>query len=402
MLCLPGHRRHQRNRCGTTANDHHALARIVQIFRPLLRMDDLTLECISALEGRCVALVIAIVASGSENPVTGHGTALSGITVLHLHGPASLTTTPGCLEYLVLKTDVRLDAIFSSGLIELKALLDVSARSISAFIDRHLEDVAALMSAEKSRAAASTHVERRELVTRILEGANVGVQEGSRRLGYALKQRHYAAVVWSEEAASELSTLDEAAGLLLKSMGNPAQHLRIIANAATLWVWSPRLGRIDYDALLIAIQSLPGIKIAIGSADSGIEGFRRAHLDALATQQVLARLDSPARVADFDSIRLVSLMSRDPEATQRFISYTLGDFLNSTQSQKRTLLTFLRTGCHATRTAKILHTHRNTLLLRLARADELLPRPLEDNRVHVAVALEALNWTSTDGPTHAA
>ncbi|HWR79817.1 MAG TPA: helix-turn-helix domain-containing protein [Pseudomonas sp.] len=41
-----------------------------------------------------------------------------------------------------------------------------------------------------------------------------------------------------------------------------------------------------------------------------------------------------------------------------------------------------------------MHTHRNTLLRRLTRAEELLPRPLEDNRIHVAAALEALSWTA--------
>ena len=37
-------------------------------------------------------------------------------------------------------------------------------------------------------------------------------------------------------------------------------------------------------------------------------------------------------------------------------------------------------------------THLNTLLHRLARADELLPRPLAESTVPVAVALEVLRW----------
>jgi DNA-binding PucR family transcriptional regulator len=36
--------------------------------------------------------------------------------------------------------------------------------------------------------------------------------------------------------------------------------------------------------------------------------------------------------------------------------------------------------------------HRNTLLRRLARADTLLPRPLLERSVQVAVALEAVRW----------
>ena len=42
--------------------------------------------------------------------------------------------------------------------------------------------------------------------------------------------------------------------------------------------------------------------------------------------------------------------------------------------------------------AERLYTHRNTVIRRLARADELLPRPLADNLVDIAAALELLRW----------
>ncbi|WP_028648545.1 helix-turn-helix domain-containing protein [Nocardiopsis sp. CNT312] len=48
--------------------------------------------------------------------------------------------------------------------------------------------------------------------------------------------------------------------------------------------------------------------------------------------------------------------------------------------------------CSTTVAARRLYTHRNTVLRRLARADELLPRSLADNVVAVAAALEVLRW----------
>jgi hypothetical protein len=52
------------------------------------------------------------------------------------------------------------------------------------------------------------------------------------------------------------------------------------------------------------------------------------------------------------------------------------------------------------RAAKQLHTHRNTLLRRIESAERLLPRPLENTSVRVAVALEALRLRGAkpDGP----
>ena len=56
------------------------------------------------------------------------------------------------------------------------------------------------------------------------------------------------------------------------------------------------------------------------------------------------------------------------------------------------MLTYVRELGSTTRTAERLYTHRNTVIRRLARADELLPRPLAENVLGVAAALETLKW----------
>jgi|GEM_PF-3310339 len=53
---------------------------------------------------------------------------------------------------------------------------------------------------------------------------------------------------------------------------------------------------------------------------------------------------------------------------------------------------FVHAQCNASRAATRLFIHRNTLLNRIARANKLLPQPLEAASVHVAVALEVLLW----------
>jgi hypothetical protein len=53
---------------------------------------------------------------------------------------------------------------------------------------------------------------------------------------------------------------------------------------------------------------------------------------------------------------------------------------------------YIAAQCNASRAAAELYTHRNTLLRRLARADQLLPRPLAENVLNVGVALEMLRW----------
>lgn len=278
---------------------------------------------------------------------------------------------------------------------ELQELLAVSARSISSFIDANMEGIAAFIKTEREQRMRDSHVDRRELVTLILEGIGVNAHQASQRLGYNLAQKHHAEIVWSEESKAELGALEHAAQALARSAG-ARQSLSVIVNSATLWVWICGDGNIDQEHLRSAVQSQTGVRMALGSASSGIEGFRRAHLDALAAQRVLARLRAGTRVVHFDMVRLLSLISRDPDALQQFVHFTLGDLAKAEPVLCRSLLAFLASGCNATLAAERLHTHRNTLLRRLARAEELLPQPLENNRIHVAAALEALAWTTGD------
>ncbi|MGI0813402.1 helix-turn-helix domain-containing protein, partial [Pseudomonas aeruginosa] len=56
--------------------------------------------------------------------------------------------------------------------------------------------------------------------------------------------------------------------------------------------------------------------------------------------------------------------------------------------------TFLANGCNVTQTAEALGTHRNTLLRRLERAQDLLPVRLADHRIQIAAALELVIWST--------
>lgn len=57
-----------------------------------------------------------------------------------------------------------------------------------------------------------------------------------------------------------------------------------------------------------------------------------------------------------------------------------------------TVRTYVQEQCNSSRTAELPYTHRNTVLRRLARADELLPRPLGENGVALAAALDVRHW----------
>jgi len=274
---------------------------------------------------------------------------------------------------------------------ELRELLDVTSRSVSDFVDATLDGIRTQIEQERDELTRGTHAERLEVVALILDGAPITRQRAEGRLGYSLGGNHTAAVMWSEDPGGDLDKLDRAAEAFARAAG-AARPLTVIPSAATRWVWVPGGADLDQKDLEAAVKATPGVRIAVGSTAGGMAGFRRSHLDALTAQRMLARLRSRQRVAFFADVELVALLTHDPDRADEFIERTLGDFRDAPADLHTAVLTFIGTQCNASRAAERLYTHRNTLLRKLTRAQRLLPRPLEDNAVHVAVALEALRW----------
>jgi DNA-binding PucR family transcriptional regulator len=278
---------------------------------------------------------------------------------------------------------------------ELRELLDVSARSLFAFVDATLAGIAEQMQIERDELIRGTHAERLEAVALILDGAPISRQRAEARLGYKLEQTHTAAVVWSDEPQSDSSLLERAIEALTR-IADAHAPLSVIAGAGTRWVWIPGKVAPDDRRLLQSLDQMPGVRIAVGSTARGIEGFRRSHLDAITTQRMLARLNSTQRIAGFEAVQLVALVTEDPDRADQFIKQTLGDLESASPELRGTVLTFVNEQCNASRAAAKLFTHRNTLLRRISRAEQLLPRPLEENSVHVAIALEMTHWRGGD------
>lgn len=125
----------------------------------------------------------------------------------------------------------------------------------------------------------------------------------------------------------------------------------MLASTATRWVWVPGAVTTDAESLSRAIGLGADVRIAVGST------------------------------AEADADRAAG-----------FVKQVLGDLESADRELQDTVRTFVAEQCNASRAAARLYTHRNTLLRRLARADELLPTPLAQCTVNVAVALDVLRW----------
>ncbi|MGA9857017.1 MAG: PucR family transcriptional regulator [Solirubrobacteraceae bacterium] len=274
---------------------------------------------------------------------------------------------------------------------ELSELLDVTANSIFTFVDATIAAIGEQVSRERERLRSGTHAERLEIVTLILEGAPIRQDRAAARLNYALDRRHTAAIVFTNAAEPDQVSLEAAAEALAQAAG-ARRPLTVIASASALWVWVSGEHAPDLDALRVALDALPEVRIALGPTGAGIEGFRRSHLDAIDTQRLLQRNPGGVRVASYDDVQVVALSTRDEDRAQAFVERTLGPLATAAPELLDTLRTYLAQGSNAKRTAAVTFTHRNTVLRRLERAEQLLPAPLEDRLLPVALALEITRW----------
>lgn len=272
---------------------------------------------------------------------------------------------------------------------ELRELLDISCRSIASFVDDTIGAVAEVIAREREELTHGTHAERRETVSLLLDGVPVPLSRAEQRLGYRLNGRHTAAIVWSDEPQGDLAGLDRAAEVVGTCAGEP-RPLAVLASAASRWVWVH--GRPDVDRLREAAGAAPAVRIALGTTGEGVDGFRRSHLDASTVQRMLARLASPQQVAAYHEVELVALLTAEVESADQFVARVLGGLAAAQPETTEAVRAFIAAQCNASLAAQRLYIHRNTLLRRLARADELLPRPLAQDVITVGAALEVLRW----------
>ncbi len=278
---------------------------------------------------------------------------------------------------------------------DLHELLEVSARSIFAYVGATMAETVAMIAREREELALGTSAERLETLTLILDGEPIDVARAERRLGYVLEQPnpHLAAIVWSDDLDPSEDTLREIANALADACGS-ARALSIAATTHSLWAWIPAQREPDAAEIEALLADHPGVRVALGSPEPGLVGFRRSHEEAYSAQRLVSRLDSPLRVARYEELRLVSLVNQDEAQARTFVTEVLGELAEAPGVLRETLRSYLRLRSNASQTAEALFAHRNTIIARVSKASDMLPRPLEDSALEVGVALEVLHVKS--------
>jgi len=279
----------------------------------------------------------------------------------------------------------------------LRQALTAGSRSVAGFVDDMVAALSGQLRRERAELARSSHARRFEVVSLVLESAPISTGRASARLGYDLRRQHTAAVLWTDPRHPDQAALAQAAEALGPAT-RARQVLTVIASSSSMWAWLAAAADTGAGALTAATGQRPAVRIAVGPAGIGVDGFRRSHFDAVATQRLMARRPG-LRVAWFADVQLVALALQDEQRAREFVARTLGALADADPELRDTLCVYIGQQFSAARAARALYTHRNTVLNRLQRAERLLPLPLARHGLDVGVALEIAQWLGTQADT---
>jgi DNA-binding PucR family transcriptional regulator len=275
---------------------------------------------------------------------------------------------------------------------ELVELLQRSSRYLFDYVDQVIAQVIAEAQREREEVLGGALARRVETVRLILDGAPIDRRRATARLGYELDRRHTALVLWTEARGEVVQGVLEAGAGVLAQAAGAHRPLNFPAGTSTLWAWLGTRAAPPPGALHDAMARVhPDVRVAVGPTRSGITGFRGSHAAALDIQRLLAGQPDGERLAFHHDLEVTALAARDQAHAAEFVRSTLGPLAADTPTAARlreTLRVFLDEAENAPRAAERLHTHRNTVLQRVARATEILGRRPGERRLALELALE--------------
>jgi DNA-binding PucR family transcriptional regulator len=268
----------------------------------------------------------------------------------------------------------------------------------SAYIDKVSEEMLSACEAGKENWLRNLSVARGARVQALLRGERADVDASEAILGYRLRQHHLGVVCWIADAApggSALGALEQATAEMTRQAGLDGRPIFLPQDESSAWAWLP-LGAREAFPSVCAVGAESGIRFALGSAGSGVSGFRRTHQQALGAHTVaLAAGRSGRAMTSFADVAPLAQMAGSTELIRAWVIETLGALADDNSHHatlRETLSVFLQENGSFVAAAERLTLHKNSVRYRVGKAEESLGHPVGEDRLHVELALLATQW----------
>jgi len=296
-----------------------------------------------------------------------------------------------------------LEEIRRAGLEPEAALNTYEAISIVAFryIDWISQQVTDAYETERERWVENRNSVRALRVRELLDSAagSVDIDAAIAAIRYPLRRTHLAMILWTsadDAPGRELLRLERFVRDLADSMTLRDGALFVAADQVSGWGWLPLGTAATADPVehirRFAADSVDPPHLAMGTAQSGLEGFRRSHRQAQKARRVAVAGAQNRRVtaAGDPGVAAAALLTEDLAETREWVCETLGPLASDTDNDARlreTMRVFFGEGSSYKGAAERLNLHHNSVKYRVDRAVERRGRRIGDDRIDVEIAL---------------
>lgn len=267
------------------------------------------------------------------------------------------------------------------------AISQVTDDGIGRFVVDYLDERSKLIDSEAMR--------RRELVKELLSGAGTRSRalaaEIASDFGFDIEDVHTAFMVEHQphSASAEKAAISRDVRARLRgatTLIHPESHTRTV-----FWVTtSKEPGPAVIEPIMMILRRFPGAIRAMGEPASGLQGFRKTYFQANDLVAIAPQLPPSKQVMRWSDHALTLTLGSDVERARWFVRSVLGPLSESTEKaaeRRVTLQAYLSSGKSLVHAAEERNVHRNTIVYRIQRIEELIGRPLQGQVLDIQCAL---------------
>lgn len=273
----------------------------------------------------------------------------------------------------------------------LAAISELNER-LSRYIDQVIEGLIDIYESERRRWSSRTGAARGAQLRAVLDNEGLSQASAEELLGLPLGVWHQAAIVWVPPGTPDSEPLFQAASRLLNDVSGRTP-ITMLTDDQTMWAWvsTPARPALDPVELRSGLAVGSALRMALGAAAFGLEGFRASHREAARARRLAETANGAGdQLVLFDEVALAALLTDHPDDLRNWTARVLGGLCahdTNSAELRRTVQVFLQHGGSFTEAAARLHLHKNTVHYRVKKAEQLRGRPLSEDRLDLEVAL---------------
>ncbi|MGB3328412.1 MAG: helix-turn-helix domain-containing protein [Thermomicrobiales bacterium] len=271
------------------------------------------------------------------------------------------------------------------------------AASVTSNVDAWVEVMIEALVKERRRVARSDERRVRSAIEALIAGTPLVPEVATTTVRRQLTWWHRCCVIGVKSGEAVDRQAVEDAGKVMARHAGGAPFLRYeTANGTTyLWTTSEQVPK-ELDVATLGI--VPPLVAGIGEPHRGQDGFRRSFIEADDALRLALRKE-PSGGLSYRDEALAIILSRDDERARWFVEQELGDLVGNQPEHaemRKTLRVFFATRMRIAPAAERLFIHRNTLIQRLERIENIIGHPLSERTAEVQAALSIAELYPSD------